>query len=123
MARIQEKKAHSDECLHQRLTAETEGGGEITEGERKGWREEGGRAEGGRADIEGCLHTASKRVREAEGEAQRWASRSGALELKCPGNPLQHRPGTSSASITLLYWEREKATGISQLAPLLGPPS
>lgn len=36
---IHEKNAHSDEHLHQRLTAETGGGGEITEGERKRWED------------------------------------------------------------------------------------
>lgn len=95
MARIHEKNAHSDECLHQRLTAATEGG-EITEGERKRWRTEGGREEGRRGERPG-RHRRMSPSSKQEGQGGRRRSTEMGFTEPGSGIEMSRKPSPASA--------------------------
>ena len=89
------------------LTAETGGGGEITE-RQEGKQADGKEAGGGRTGHAGGGHRGAL---------------NGGSGVDVSRNPVQDLPGTGSAFTALPRQETGKAPGNPQLTPLPGAPS
>lgn len=100
------------------LTAETGGGGEITEGQEGKMAD---RKEGRRKDRQTQTTSPCSEQEDTLGEAT--GAPNGGSGIDISRNPVQDPPGTGSAFIVLPHQETGKAPGNPQLTPLPGAPS
>lgn len=130
MDRIRENEARLPEHLRERLAAEAAGGDELAEGDRTN------------IDSDDVSRWGQEGNREHQGSRQRSKGMGfveGALECRCPGNPVQDLPGASSIPTMMLQWGkghggpstrpasgpgffRDKSTVLPDAEPLQSPP-